>query len=396
MEAAHPETEGVPGVQATASRATVEESIEVTDEADEMALAVVKRPMPTDEGYALACAVAGGGIKGAETAAKAYAKVVVGRAFGFDAGRSLMSISIVEGKPTFEYPTLLAFVRASGRYDYDIVERSETAAEVHWFRLVDGKRGDLLGKSRWTVEDSERAGLFEKKAQFNPHVKYPRAMLLARAVAEGIRAYVPDVVFGMPVYAAGELEEELAARAAIRAEARVVEKAPTAPEPKAIAQSVAEVVGPTATIEMNGKHVAGPAPTVPAPKDEPAPVATTAEAPSTDDKPKRKRTPAKAKDEAAKTDAPPAEPVVPAIPKALLERVLKVADTQPSDSDLANDVHSWAEEALAKIGVGAELAVEAWKSVGIDLASSNAEPLGKHLQGVFEWVTAKAKEKASS
>lgn len=382
----------------------------MTDEADEMALAVVKRPMPTDEGYALACAVAGGGIKGAETAAKAYAKVVVGRAFGFDAGRSLMSISIVEGKPTFEYPTLLAFVRASGRYDYDIVERSDTAAEVHWFRLVDGKRGDLLGKSRWTVEDSERAGLFEKRAQFNPHVKYPRAMLLARAVAEGIRAYVPDVVFGMPVYAAGELEEELAARAATRAEARVVDKAPPAPEPKAIAQGVVDTLAAELPAGKQADRVAAPAANS-APAGETDKAGThdvkgagaasedrTPAGSATEEKPKRKpRAPAKAKDEAAKTDAPPpAEPVVPAIPKALLERVLKVADTQPAESDLANDVHSWAEEALAKIGVGAELAVEAWKSVGIDLSSSSAEPLGKHLQGVFEWVTAKAKEKASA
>jgi hypothetical protein len=355
---------------------------------DEEAFAVVQRPMPNDPDFAIACALAGGGIKGAETAAKAYAKIIVGRTFGFDAGRSLMMLSIVEGKPTFEYPSLLAFVRASQRYDYDIVERSETAAEVHWFRIVDGKRGDRIGVSRWTVEDSERAGLFAKKAEFNPHVKYPRAMLLARAVAEGIRAYVPDVVMGIPVYAAGELEEELAARAAIRAEARVVDTKPAtaakpsperahATEMKQIAQGVVETVEPkkepakadlpgTATVEMNGKHVAGPAPTAPAPKDEP------------------------------EADEPPAREfpkfVAPEIPKALLERVLATGEDKPADPELANDVHSWAENVLAHIGTGADLATDAWKANGIDLANGNAEPLGKHLQGVFEWVTNKARE----
>jgi hypothetical protein len=186
-------------------------------------------PIPDDPDYLIAAAVKGT-TKGIETAAKAYLSIIVGRSLGLSVGASLMQLRIVDGRPIFEYPSLLSFVRQSGIYDYKVTRFDDEGAEIEWYRISDskdGKRYDIariLGKSSWTVEESVRAGLWDKKGPDgkNTHQRYPKTMCLARAVGQGFRAFVPDVVFGIPIYASDAttgLDEISEARSV---EARVV------------------------------------------------------------------------------------------------------------------------------------------------------------------------------
>jgi hypothetical protein len=50
-----------------------------------------------------------------------------------------------------------------------------------------------LGKTTFTIEDAKRAELVKPDSGW---VKYPQAMLFARAISTGCRTYTPDVFNG--------------------------------------------------------------------------------------------------------------------------------------------------------------------------------------------------------
>lgn len=69
------------------------------------------------------------------------------------------------------------------------------------FVLAGGRRGESLGVSEFTIEEARQAELTSRP----PWRKYPRAMLFARAMSQGVRTYCPDV-FGTAVYTPEELD----------------------------------------------------------------------------------------------------------------------------------------------------------------------------------------------
>lgn len=158
----------------------------------------------------------------------ALAKITVGREYGLGPGASLMQLSIVEGRPVFEYPSLLSFMRRSGLYDYDLSWEGEgetLAAVCKVWRIVDGKKVEPPKVERFAHADARRAGLLDKLGpdktpKSNTYNRYPRNMLAARAVANAIRFHAPDALYGIPTYVAGELGDD--DREPIVAEARVL------------------------------------------------------------------------------------------------------------------------------------------------------------------------------
>jgi hypothetical protein len=68
---------------------------------------------------------------------------------------------------------------------------------------VDGKK---RGVSRYTVEDAETAGLIKHDKPRAAWNTSRRNMLLARAMSNGVKWFVPEVLGGLPVYTTGELE----------------------------------------------------------------------------------------------------------------------------------------------------------------------------------------------
>jgi hypothetical protein len=92
---------------------------------------------------------------------------------------------------------LATLVKTSGRYDYRIVEHTEERCTIRFLELS----GDVLGESVFTLDDARRAGL----AGRSTWKQYPRNMLFARALSNGVAWFCPDVSAGR-VYAPEELD----------------------------------------------------------------------------------------------------------------------------------------------------------------------------------------------
>jgi hypothetical protein len=126
-------------------------------------------------------------------------KVLAGRELGFGPFAAVNGIHIIKGKPSVSANLMASAVKSSGRYDYKVKKMDATACEVEFFEIVNGKR-ESLGVSSFTDKEARAAGTQNMD-------KFPRNMLFARAMSNGVRWYCPDVFSGNAVYVPEELGE---------------------------------------------------------------------------------------------------------------------------------------------------------------------------------------------
>jgi hypothetical protein len=129
--------------------------------------------------------------------AKALVKIEAGRSLGLPALVAMSEVHVIEGKPTLGAGALASLVRMSGRYDYKVVELTNERCSIRFF-----DRGAHAGDSTFVLEDARTAGLLGR----GPWKQYPRNMLFARAISNGVAWYCPDVVSGR-VYTPDEIDE---------------------------------------------------------------------------------------------------------------------------------------------------------------------------------------------
>jgi hypothetical protein len=175
-----------------------------------------------EQSFRVAKALAQSGLyKDVESAEQAFAKLLMGRDLGLSHSQSL-SLYAMDGKVEVPYHLLATFVRRRPGYGFAIEWRYADGGEGRWVAATDvegnaggevtGARitftvdGIVAGVSTFTVEDAVTAELTGTRGgRKSNHVKYPRNMFLARAMSNGCRWYVPEVLAGLPVYAEGEL-----------------------------------------------------------------------------------------------------------------------------------------------------------------------------------------------
>lgn len=160
--------------------------------------------------------------------AQAVVKVQAGREIGLGPVESMRAFDVIEGKVSASADLLATLVKRSERYDYAPVDLSPTVCRIQFYQ--DGK---ALGVSEFTIEDAKAAGLANKDVW----KKYPRNMLFARAMSNGVAWFCPDVTSGARIYVEGEIGGQ-----------------EPEPPPPAAAQSVvvAEQNGDTTVTEHNG------------------------------------------------------------------------------------------------------------------------------------------------
>jgi hypothetical protein len=146
---------------------------------------------------------ASGMFKDARQAEQAFAKIVVGRELGLSPAQAMTGLHLVEGNVQAHYATLGLFVR-SNDYDYKITEHTNDVCSIDFF----DPNGELLGNSSFSLEDATQAGLTGRGAKM--YEKFPRNMLFARAMSNGVKWYCPEVLGGVPVYFEGEIESQRA------------------------------------------------------------------------------------------------------------------------------------------------------------------------------------------
>jgi len=128
-----------------------------------------------------------------KTAAQAVVKIQAGAEMGIPPFAAMSGIHIIQGKPTVGAGLMAANVKGSGKYDYRVVESTEKICSIDFYQ---GK--EKIGNSTFTEADAKKAGTKNLD-------KFPKNMLFARAISNGVKWYTPDVFAG-PVYVPEEMD----------------------------------------------------------------------------------------------------------------------------------------------------------------------------------------------
>lgn len=141
-----------------------------------------------------------GWFKDSTDPAKAVVKIIAGREMGIGPMASMQGIHIIEGKPSLSANLLATQVKRHPAYDYIPRQVTDQGARIEFFQ-----NGDPIGTSEFTMADAQKAGIAGKQ-NFR---KYPKAMMFARALSQGVRWFCPDVTAGSPAYVPEELGAEV-------------------------------------------------------------------------------------------------------------------------------------------------------------------------------------------
>lgn len=157
----------------------------------------------------------------ARDAAQAVVKVLAGRELGFGPVASMTGFYIVKGRVSMSANLMGAAVKRSGKYNYRILKHDESTCAIEFFEKA-GDQWQSVGVSQFTIEDARKAGTQNLD-------KFPRNMLFARAMSNGVKWYCPDVTGG-PIYTPDELGEVVDGETGeiIKPRTAVYEQQPTA------------------------------------------------------------------------------------------------------------------------------------------------------------------------
>lgn len=147
-----------------------------------------------------------------KTAAQAIVKIQAGAEIGLPPFASMTGIHIISGKPTIGAGLIASSIKGSGKYDYRVKEQNEKVCSIDFYEvprrvvIMESKNGgeekipglQFIGNSTFTIEDARKAGTKNLD-------KFPKNMLFARAISNGVKWFCPDVFAG-PVYVPEEME----------------------------------------------------------------------------------------------------------------------------------------------------------------------------------------------
>lgn len=134
-----------------------------------------------------------------KSAAQAVVKIQAGAEIGITPFQSISNFHIIKGKPTVGAHLMAARIKASGKYDYEVIKHDDTVCHIDFFSVVKGERGKKIGESVMTIQDAAKLGTQNLQ-------KMPRNMLFARAISNGQRWHCPDVFTGV-VYVPEEMND---------------------------------------------------------------------------------------------------------------------------------------------------------------------------------------------
>jgi hypothetical protein len=153
----------------------------------------IVQQLPISELMNLAKAFAESGMfSDTKSAAQAIVKIQAGQEIGIPPFAAMTGIHIIQGKPTIGAGLIASRLKGSGKYDYRVVEASEKVCSIDFYQGA-----TKIGNSTFTIEDA-------RKALTKNIDKFPKNMLFARAISNGVKWYCPDIFSG-PVYVPEEM-----------------------------------------------------------------------------------------------------------------------------------------------------------------------------------------------
>lgn len=144
-------------------------------------------PTSFDEMQKIATAIAKSNLFGMKTSDQALALMAIAQAEGYPAALAARDYHVIQGRPTLKADAMLArFQQAGGKVEW----HSYTDEKVE--ATFSHPQGGSV-KVDWTMERAQKAGLHEKDNWRG----YPRAMMRARVISEGVRTVWPGVTVGL-------------------------------------------------------------------------------------------------------------------------------------------------------------------------------------------------------
>jgi hypothetical protein len=126
---------------------------------------------------------------------QAAVKIWAGAEMGISPFAAMGGIHIIQGKPTIGSGLMANRVKSSGKYDYHVIEMNDVVCSIEFFQLLPNK--ESLGISTFSIDDAKKAGT--KNID-----RFPKNMLFARALSNGVKFFTPDV-FSQSVYVPEEM-----------------------------------------------------------------------------------------------------------------------------------------------------------------------------------------------
>lgn len=132
--------------------------------------------------------VAQSNFLGTRNESEIFTLFMIAQAEGKNPVQASMEYSIIQGKPALKsQATLIRFQKAGGKVTY--LKRDDTECTI---KFEHPQAGELTVS--WTLETANKAGLNTNRDNWK---KYPRQMLAARCIAEGVRALYPACLDGL-------------------------------------------------------------------------------------------------------------------------------------------------------------------------------------------------------
>ena len=145
--------------------------------------------IPQEQLHAIADNCVRSGLFGIKTEAQAMALMALCQAEGLHPAKAIQDYHIIQGRPALKSDAMLArFQQAGGVVEW--VEYSDVKVSGRFSHPQSSPTPVLI---EWTIEQAKRIGLAGKDNWKN----YPRAMLRARVVSEGVRTVYPGIASGI-------------------------------------------------------------------------------------------------------------------------------------------------------------------------------------------------------
>src|SRR5699024_6901808 len=125
-----------------------------------------------------------GYFRDAKDAAQIGVKILAGQGWGIQPFDAISGIHVIDGSPAVGAGLMAAKVKGSGKYDYRVTEMSDTNCSIEFYQR-DGNEWVQIGVSAFSLDDAKKAGTKNLN-------KFPRNMLFARAMSNGVKWYTPD------------------------------------------------------------------------------------------------------------------------------------------------------------------------------------------------------------
>ena len=162
---------------------------------DIVSIQSVPVPVPYADMERMATVIAQPGLFGVKNPVQALALMLVAQAEGLHPATAARDYHVIQGRPALKTDAMLArFQAASGRVQWH--DYSDAVVSATFTHAAGGSV-----KIEWTIDRAKTAGLTGKDVW----KQYPRAMLRARVISEGIRTVYPGVLSGM--YAPEEVRD---------------------------------------------------------------------------------------------------------------------------------------------------------------------------------------------